>query len=47
MKWLTAKLFLYPLTYRNYRLREAGKLPDEWYWADTLLARWGFLLRCH
>ena len=45
MKWLAAKLILYPLTYRNYRLREKGKLPDEWYWADILLTKWGFIKR--
>ena len=47
MKRLIAKLFLYPLTYENYRLRELGKLPDEWFWADVLLTKWGFLSRCH
>lgn len=45
MKRLIAKYILYPLTYRNYRLRESGKLPDKWYWADTLLIKWGFLWR--
>lgn len=45
MKWLIAKLILYPLVYSNYQLREAGKLPDTWYWADILLSKWGFLLR--
>jgi len=45
MKWLITKLILYPLTYRNYRLRELGKLPDKWYWADVLLVKWGFLDR--
>ena len=45
MKWLIAKLILYPLTYRNYHLRELGKLPDKWYWADILLIKWGFLDR--
>lgn len=43
MKWFIAKLILYPLIYRNYQLRGLGKLPDEWYWADTLLAKWGYL----
>ena len=45
MKWLIAKLILYPLTYRNYRLRESKKLPDKWYWADILLTKWGLIYR--
>lgn len=45
MKWLIAKLILYPLVYRNYRLRQAGKRPDKWYWADIKLTAWGFLER--
>lgn len=45
MKWIIAKLILYPLVYRNYRLRREGKLPDEWYWADAKLASWGYLKR--
>lgn len=45
MKWLIAKLILYPLVYRNQRLRAAAKLPDEWYWADLKLLEWGFIDR--
>jgi len=45
MKWLIAKLILYPLVYRNYRLRQEGKRPDEWYWADMNLNRWDFFER--
>lgn len=45
LKWLIAKLILYPLVQYNYRLREAGGLPDEWYWGDMKLACWGFLDR--
>ena len=45
MKWLIAKLILYPLVYRNYRLRQEGKRPDEWYWADIKLMKWGFMER--
>ncbi len=26
---------------RNYRLRELGRLPDEWYWADIELMHRG------
>lgn len=26
----------------NMRQRRLGRLPDEWYWADVLLYRWGF-----
>ena len=25
------------LVWRNYRLRMAGRLPDDWYWADMEL----------
>lgn len=35
---------LRPLIKRNYRLRAEGKLPDEWYWADELACKWGFLM---
>jgi len=45
MKWLIAKLILYPLVYRNYNLRQAGIVPDCWYWADVKLMMWGFLER--
>lgn len=36
------KTVLRPLILRNYRLRAEGKLPDEWYWADSLAVSWGF-----
>lgn len=29
------------LTKRNYRMREQGLAPDEWYWADKELLRRG------
>ena len=45
MKWIIAKLILYPLVYKNYKLRQQGKLPDKWYWADVKLIRWGYLYR--
>ena len=32
---------LEPLIARDLRLREAGRRPDEWYWADMLAPRWG------
>jgi len=35
---------LVALTRRNYRLREAGKLADEWYWADIALLERGLAL---
>lgn len=38
-------LILRPLVLRNYRLRAAGKLSDEWYWADTLACGWGFFTK--
>lgn len=41
MKRLIAILILRPLVARNYRLRAAGRLPDEWYWADELMCKWG------
>ena len=44
MKWLIAHLVLIPLVRRNYRLREAGKAPDDWYWADVLLVSWGYIV---
>jgi hypothetical protein len=37
-------LILQPLILRNYRLREEGKLPDEWYWADHISARMGYFV---
>lgn len=27
---------------KNNAMRDAGKRPDEWYWADLLAARWGY-----
>jgi len=41
-------LVLAPLIRRNLRLRAAGRLPDEWYWADRIACRWGFYVsgRC-
>lgn len=35
---------LKPLIEENYRLRELGTLPDEWYWADELAAGWGLFV---
>ena len=35
---------LRPLILRNYRLREQGKLPDEWYWADRRAFLWGYTI---
>lgn len=42
MKRLIYCHILAPLIRRNYALREAGKRPDEWYWADLLAVRWGY-----
>ncbi len=36
-------LVLAPLIRRNLCLRAAGLMPDEWYWADRLAIKWGFL----
>ena len=33
---------LFPLVRRDYVLREAGKRPDRWHWADKVLIRLGF-----
>lgn len=33
---------LYPLIVRNFRKREAGLIPDEWYWADMVICWGGF-----
>jgi hypothetical protein len=42
MKWLIFHMYLKPLILENYALRRAGKLPDEWFWADRLGAEWGY-----
>lgn len=42
MRWIIYWCFLRPLILRNYRLRERGKRPDEWYWADLLACKWGY-----
>jgi hypothetical protein len=33
------------LTLRNYRLRQQGAAPDQWYWADALLWHIGFVVQ--
>jgi hypothetical protein len=38
-------LIFWPLVARNYALRAEGKLPDEWYWADTICLHWGYAVR--
>ena len=35
------------LIMENYRLREAGALPDEWYWADRWALKYGFVVDPH
>lgn len=42
MKYLIFKLILSPLIKRNYKLREQGKIPDKWYWADEIALKWGY-----
>lgn len=37
------RFILVPLIRRDQQLRIAGVRPDEWYWADILALRWGFL----
>lgn len=44
MRWLIFALVLRPLIRRNYRLRQAGLSPDEWYWADRLAVSWGYFV---
>ena len=44
LRQLIFAAFLHPLIERNYRLRAAGKLPDEWYWADQLGFGWGYTI---
>lgn len=41
---LPVALVLAPLVMRNYCLRAAGKLPDQWYWADRCLIRVGWVV---
>ena len=43
MKRFIAIHFLIPLTVRNYRRRASGIIPDQWYWADKLIIKWGFV----
>jgi hypothetical protein len=45
MKYIIYHLILKPLIKRNYRLREEGLLPDEWYWADEIASNWKYLTR--
>lgn len=42
MRRLVFLLVLRPIIRRDYRLREAGKRPDRWHWADVLALRWGY-----
>ncbi len=42
--FLPIALVLWPLVARNYRLRKQGKLPDEWYWADSILLNNGWFV---
>ena len=44
MRQLIFDAVLAPLIRRNYRLRELGELPDEWYWADRLAFSWGLAI---
>lgn len=37
------RFVLAPLVRRNYALREAGKRHDEWYWAELLALRLGYI----
>jgi len=43
MKLAALFYIMEPLIARDFRLRVAGKRPDEWYWADLLAWRWGVI----
>jgi hypothetical protein len=32
------------LIMRNYSLRKKGLLPDKWYWADSVILKWGYVV---
>jgi hypothetical protein len=40
--WPIYMLVLRPLIKRNYKLREQGKIPDEWHWADLIAIEHGY-----
>ena len=49
--WRVRDYFIWPLTLalavlvaRNYVQRMKGLAPDEWYWADKLLMRCGWVV---
>jgi len=41
---LPLALILWPMVARNYALRTKGRLPDEWYWADKLMLKMGWVV---
>lgn len=43
--FLPFHLALKHLIKRNYEMRRQGLLPDEWYWADRIAARYGYFVR--
>ncbi len=38
-------LILWPLVAHNLKLRRAGVLPDEWYWADRGMFALGYVVQ--
>lgn len=40
--WLPRIVWLWALTVSNYRKRQIGVLPDEWFWADAELFERGW-----
>ncbi len=42
MRRLVYVAILRPLILLDYKLREWGWKPDEWYWADRLAISWGY-----
>ncbi len=44
LMYLPFHLVLKPLIKRNYRMRNAGLLPDEWYWADKIAVHYGYFV---
>jgi hypothetical protein len=44
LMFLPFHLVLKGLIIKNYRMRQQGLLPDEWYWADSLACRFGYFV---
>lgn len=42
LMWPVYIVVLRPLIAINYKQRELGNIPDQWYWADELAVKYGF-----